>query len=170
MHIRDMDIINLLEETREALERNGRTFDDVLWIGCRDFRIPVERFMELADDIYDSSYGCVEVAADLIVVGDGWWLSRWEYDGSEGWEYNEPPVMPDEVRDVERLMYFSADSLEDVNDPGYIERNRPTGRFYVGVFDEYYKGDMKGKKKDMYRYDEWSAVPKGDTGDRRMIE
>lgn len=71
MHIRDMDIVNLLEETKEALERNGRTFDDVLWIGCRDFRIPVERFMELADDIYDSSYGGVEVASDLIVVGDG---------------------------------------------------------------------------------------------------
>ena len=68
--------------------------------------------------------------------------------------------MPEEVRDVERLMFSSADSLEKVNDPEYIERNRPTGRFYNGVFDEYYKGDMKGRKMEMYRYDEWRAVPK----------
>ena len=146
MHIRKMDIVNLLDETIEALEENGRTFDEVLWIGCRDFRIPIGRFLELADDIYDSSYGLIEVAGDLMVVGDGWWLSRWEYDGSEGWEYNEPPKMPEEVRDVERLMFASADSLEEVNDPEYIERNRPTGRFYNGVFDEYYKGGHEGEE------------------------
>ena len=160
MHIRKMDIVNLLDETIGALEENGRTFDEVLWIGCRDFRIPIGRFLELADDIYDSSYGLIEVAGDLMVVGDGWWLSRWEYDGSEGWEYNEPPKMPEEVRDVERLMFAPADSLEKVIDPAYIERKRPTGRFYNGVFDEYYKGDMKGRKMEMYRYDEWRAVPK----------
>ena len=164
------DISNLLNETLRVLSEHGRTMDDVLWIGCKDFRIPIERFLELADDIYYNSYGGVEVAADLMVVGDGWWLSRWEYDGSEGWEYNEPPKMPEEVRDVECLMFASADSLEKVNDPEYIEGNRPTGRFYVGVFDEYYKGDMKGRKKEMYQYDRWWATLKEDTGNRSMIE
>ena len=164
------DISNLLDETLRVLSEHGRTMDDVLWIGCKDFKIPIERFLELADDIYYNSYGGVEVAADLMVVGDGWWLSRWEYDGSEGWEYNEPPKMPEEVRDVERLMFASADSLEKVNDSEYIEGNRPTGRFYVGVFDEYYKGDMKGRKKEMYQYDRWWATLKEDTGNRSMIE
>ena len=164
------DISNLLDETLRVLSEHGRTMDDVLWIGCKDFRIPIERFLELADDIYYNIYGGVEVAADLMVVGDGWWLSRWEYDGSEGWEYNEPPKMPEEVRDVERLMFHSADSLEEVNDPEYIQGNRPTGRFYVGVFDEYYKGDMKGRKNEMYQYDRWWATLKEDTGNLSMIE
>ena len=62
--------------------------------------------------------------------------------------------MPEEVRDVECLMFASADSLEKVNDPEYIEGNRPTGRFYVGVFDEYYKGDMNGRKNEFYEKDQ----------------
>ena len=31
----------------------------------------------------------LEVAEDLVVVGDNWWIERHEYDGNEWWEYKE---------------------------------------------------------------------------------
>ena len=41
---------------------------------------------------YDCGYGHQEVAEDLVVVGNGWWLERSEYDGAEGWDFKSMPV------------------------------------------------------------------------------
>jgi hypothetical protein len=54
-------------------------------------------FKKVADAIYDESFGWAEVNTRLKVVGDGWWLDRWEYDGSEGWAWNEPPLPTNHV-------------------------------------------------------------------------
>ena len=57
--------------------------DDVVWIGGSDFEISREEFLKLADCPYDAGYGAPEVATDLVLVGNDFWLERQEYDGSE---------------------------------------------------------------------------------------
>lgn len=86
---------NLKEETLEELESHGYSIGDVAWVGSVDYEIPVDRFWELADVEYDSGFGCQEVATDLMVVlDDGSWLERHEYDGSEWWEHKRTPERP----------------------------------------------------------------------------
>lgn len=64
--------MNLLNETMEALYDFGKTIDDVEWIGSKNITIPVENFLEVANDHYDNGFGSAMVADDLVVVGDGW--------------------------------------------------------------------------------------------------
>lgn len=91
---------NLKEETLYILEKHGKTPEDVRWVGCEEFAIPLQEFWVLAHKSYDSGYGAQEVAPDLMVVGDDWWLERHEYDGSEWWEYKATPKKPDTTRKV----------------------------------------------------------------------
>lgn len=45
---------------------------------------------------YDDGYGLHEIPEETAVVfKDGCWLSRWEYDGSEGWVLNCAPKRED---------------------------------------------------------------------------
>ena len=97
--------INLKDETLEVLKENGKTKDDIVWIGNVEFRIPNNSFWMLADRIYDPGFGGTEVADDLLIVGQNWWLERHEYDGSEWWEYKELPKMPKKEKLVETLFY-----------------------------------------------------------------
>ena len=73
---------NLLSETFSVLEENGKTEKDIRWIGSNEVEIPQEMFFKMADTVYDSGYGGQEVASDLVVVGDDWWLERAEHDVS----------------------------------------------------------------------------------------
>ena len=86
---------NLKEDTLEILKSHGKTIKDIKWIGHEEgnVKIDVGYFFEIADREYDSGYGSAEVNQRLVVVGKDWWLSRWEYDGSEGWEYNYKPTL-----------------------------------------------------------------------------
>ena len=89
---------NLLEETVNDLKEHSFTLDDVAWVGCREFKIPVEAFKEAADSEYHAGYGAPEVAQDLIVVlKDGSWLERHDYDGLEWWEFKDTPREPGRV-------------------------------------------------------------------------
>ena len=80
---------------------------DVLWAGSADgsFAVSWQEFKEIARDVwYDPGYGSQEVAFDLVVVlRDGSWLSRWEYDGAEGWQYNKCPIRRPDARSFSRL-------------------------------------------------------------------
>lgn len=87
-------MINLLKETKEILERHGLTLEDIKWVSADEGLIPVELFLIKADHEYDDGYGSVKVDPCLIVVGDGWWLERREYDGSEWWAFCAAPVKP----------------------------------------------------------------------------
>jgi hypothetical protein len=103
--------MNLLKETTEVLKENNKTWKDVKWVGCRKFQIPIELFRELADKEYDDSFGLEEVATDLLVVGDSWWLERHEYDGSEWWEYKELPKEPEILRnDIKKVVVEDGDN------------------------------------------------------------
>lgn len=88
--------MNLLKETRNVLKKNKKTWEDVEWIGCREFSIAKDSFTKLADVEYDSGYGSPEVATDLLIVGKDFYMDRREYDGSEWWEFNVIPEKKDE--------------------------------------------------------------------------
>lgn len=106
-------MINLLEETIEVLEANGRTEEDVLWVGRDYFKFlksSVERviykstwkdFCAKADFEYDCDYGAIEIPMDLIVVGKDFWLERHEHNGFEWWEFRTMPIEPEETRELE---------------------------------------------------------------------
>ena len=92
--------MNLLHETEDDLELAGYTFADIRAIQSGDIRISVEKFKELADVEYDSGYGSQKVAMDLnIIMNDGTWFSRGEYDGSEWWAHHRAPAVIDETQD-----------------------------------------------------------------------
>jgi|ERR1035437_2996114 hypothetical protein len=92
---------NLKLETLEVLKRHGKTIADIKWIGHANGIIKIDTnyfFNVAADKEYDSGFGSNEVNTNLVVVGDGWWLERWEYDGSEGWHFKEPPMLKPDHR------------------------------------------------------------------------
>lgn len=87
---------NLLIETLQTLAYNGKTTQDVKWVGSKDgeYSIDWDSFAIIAGDTnYDSGFGTVYVNSDLVIVGSDWWLERYEYDGSEWWEFKKLPSM-----------------------------------------------------------------------------
>lgn len=99
-------MINLKEETIKKLEEYGKNPEEVKWVGCESFKIPISEFWKLADKFYDNGYGGEEVAEDLLVVGDNWWLERHTYDGAEWWEYKTIPYEPDKTLNVPSLFPY----------------------------------------------------------------
>lgn len=97
--------MNLLKETREILENNGKYIFDVLWIGTKNAVWDVD-IQQLFNVEYDDGFGGQEIPSELIVVGEDWWLERHEYDGSEWWEFKKLPTKPNTVmRPVQLLNY-----------------------------------------------------------------
>lgn len=98
---------NLLTETLGTLARNQKAPSDVRWVGVlkqswrKEGDGPAigawDDFERLANFDYDAGYGGNEVSAYLVIVGDGWWLERGEYDGSEWWEFKTLPQKPDKA-------------------------------------------------------------------------
>ena len=56
-----------------------------------------KNFLDKIDFEYDNGFGCQELFG-TIWYEDGTWSSRGEYDGSEWWEYNFVPEMPDQLK------------------------------------------------------------------------
>lgn len=54
-------------------------------------------FLKSLNFTYDSGYGGQELYG-TIWYKDGTWSSRGEYDGSEWWEYNKVPDVPEELK------------------------------------------------------------------------
>ena len=102
---------NLLEETEGVLNRHNKTFKDIVWVGTKDHYVDKKKFLELSDINYDGGYGAQEVADNLLIVGDNWWLERHEYDGSEWWEYKELPIKPNKKIELKALTISQADKL-----------------------------------------------------------
>lgn len=95
--------MNFLKETKEKLKVWNKTIDDIKWIGTDKYYIDIDAFIDKANVDYDDGYGAPEVATNLIIVGDNWWLERHEYDGSEWWEYKELPKRPDKKLKLKTL-------------------------------------------------------------------
>ncbi len=108
---------NLKQETLNMLEANLIVPERVRWVGSRDgqFAISWEQFLEIADFNYDDGYGAQEIATDLVVVGDGWWLERHEYDGSEWWEFKSLPIRKEKAREFDNVTPSYGRELERAN-------------------------------------------------------
>ena len=111
--------VNLLAETKNVLARNGKTIDDIVWVGTRSFRISVDDFLRLANIRYDNGYGVQEIAYDFLVVGKDWWLERETYDGAENWKFCTMPKRPIKQGQVKSLIITGEDggwcSLFDID-------------------------------------------------------
>lgn len=107
--------MNLLQETINSLKINNKLPTNVLWIGNNNVWFTWLEFSKIADVEYDNGYGSPEVAIDLMVVGDGWWLEREEYDGSEWWSYKKLPQKPIQHKVPETLVGGMWRTLEDLN-------------------------------------------------------
>ena len=111
---------NLWEETIKVLNEHGLSFDDVLYIQGQDFRIQKENFKTVAESTnYYSGYGAQEVAIDLVLVGEDWWLERGEYDGSEWWRLNRKPERLEQLVEVDILsggMWKTLKELKEVTE------------------------------------------------------
>lgn len=114
---------NLLKETENELEVRGYTFEDILSIQGKMHRISVERFKTLADKIYDERYGSQEVAEDLIIMmKDGSWFERHEYDGSEEWIFRRAPQVIPEIHDDRVYSLFAKQGWETLAEINMIDR------------------------------------------------
>ena len=82
--------MNLKNEALEVLHRNGKRRSDVKYVCGDDFRISREQFWKLADTEYDP-YGAPEIATDLTLIGEDFWMERGEYDGAELWDFHTMP-------------------------------------------------------------------------------
>lgn len=105
-HLSKFNIMSLLKETLRVLESNGKTPQDVKWVGTEDTSGTWDQFAENADFDYDSGYGSAEVAEDLKVVGKDWWLERGEYDGSEWWAFKTLPTKPEGGKPLGKLTNY----------------------------------------------------------------
>lgn len=97
---------NLWEETIEVLKDHSLTWDDVdeVILDGDNVTISKENFEEVArKTYYDNGYGAAEIRTDLIIAGWNWWLERGEYDGSEWWEFQTQPFVPNEYTTVTKL-------------------------------------------------------------------
>ena len=56
-----------------------------------------QKLLEYLDKEYDNGYGC-QLLFGTILLKDGVWLTRAEYDGSEWWEFNIPPKVEDLIK------------------------------------------------------------------------
>lgn len=98
--------MNLLEETKSVLARHNRQVSYIDWavIGVDEHVIcdnsvaislppfhwskDLYAFLEKLDFDYDDGFGGQNVYGK-IMLNDGSWLERAEYDGSEWWEFKE---------------------------------------------------------------------------------
>lgn len=57
-----------------------------------------EEFLNSIDFNYDSGWGSQNLFG-FIWFEDGTWMERYEYDGSESWDYKKCPEIPPELLD-----------------------------------------------------------------------
>lgn len=94
----------LLEDLTDILKKNGKTLDDIVWIGCQDFYITKENFFELANAEYWARAYYTQTAIDLLIVGDDWWIKReCDSEDREWFVFNKYPVKPYKCKKIRTL-------------------------------------------------------------------
>lgn len=102
----DMTMMNLLQETREAIASSGHSENDIIFIGSEEtgHQCTWAEFCVIADVRYNNRFGRIKIAGDLILVfKDGQKLWRGEYAGSEWWEYSKPFKRPETALPIRKL-------------------------------------------------------------------
>lgn len=94
-------MINAKDELLTALAYANQSLKDIVAFniyyesssGDKSFKGTTLALSSL-DFEYDDGYGSQHLYG-TILFKDNSWLSRWEYDGSEGWEHNKPLTVED---------------------------------------------------------------------------
>lgn len=112
--------MNLWEETIDDLKHHDKSWNDVIWVGTSRTEISKDTFEALAKKTnYDEGYGWQEVATNLIIVGNNWFMQRDEYDGAERWIFRTMFSRPKKKVNVSHLSIHPGHSgwetLEELN-------------------------------------------------------
>lgn len=69
-------------------------------ITLREGYTPAEyaEFLDKLNFEYDAGYGGQELFGTVWLMEENTWLERGEYDGSEWWEYNKCPKIPEGLK------------------------------------------------------------------------
>lgn len=104
---------NLYNELVEILTKNCKTIKDIKFISVdrgkfweSDYiEIDIDNFLEVAKDTnYDDGYGSVEIPISLKIVGDDWWIERYQYDGSEWFTFKTKPIRPSKIEHIDNIV------------------------------------------------------------------
>lgn len=117
---------NLLQETLDIMQAHDKSPDDVRWCGNRadkygsiedaEYSCSWNEFAVLADREYDEGHGGQEVADDLVIVGEDWWLERHEYDGSEWWEFKTLPQWKSDSKPIQDIFHEWYSTLKRIHE------------------------------------------------------
>lgn len=143
-------MINFLEETIACLHENMKDVSDVRWIGRMydtPYKTTWEDFCKKANHLYDDGYGEEEIPRDLVVVGDDFWLERYEYDGAKWWEFKTMPKEPAVTKKLE-LTYKESIIDNIVSNLDSIQKKYPNQKFII----ETTQGCMEFTLKDANIY------------------
>lgn len=120
-------MINLLAETIHDIIAAHQTTDTVRYVRSRDgeYVASWEEFAKIADINYDNGYGSAQIPSDLIVEFiDGTYLYRDEYDGAEGWEYNQPlPSIQPDPKPITKLTGALWPTVAELHNPNEWDEN-----------------------------------------------
>lgn len=94
--------MSLLQTLNECIFSHNKSWDDVIWIGCAEFTIPIDNFIKLAGNTLEEYSS--EIPEDLIVVGKDFWIERFS-DGEfcDHWEYKAYPKKPRRIETIKTL-------------------------------------------------------------------
>ena len=88
-------LVNLWEETLQALKDNSFTLNGVKYICNAEGNVEMATFATSAENYwYDNESDEIGVDPTLCVVGSHWWLSRVRYKGVEKWMFHKKPLKP----------------------------------------------------------------------------
>ena len=108
--------MNLKEETLKVLHNHGKGKEDIKYVCGEDFQISLEQFWELSDTEYDP-YGAPEIATDLMLIGEDFWMERGEYEGAELWDFR---TMPDTTGlPIRKITALSVRQYNAIHKPEY---------------------------------------------------
>lgn len=96
-----MKIINFLDETKQFLSAYDKTLQDIKAIRTNEGNVKdIKKFFKFMDFEYNCDFGMYVIPLDLILIGNDFWLERYEYDGSEEWRFKSYPTLSDQTKDI----------------------------------------------------------------------
>lgn len=103
-------LTNAYDELMGMLAVHCYTVDNIAWVADAHYRLPLPEFLDkLKETNYYSGYGSAEFDQSIVIMlNDGTWFERGEYDGSEWWQHRSAPTCPDVVlsRDAEYALTY----------------------------------------------------------------
>ena len=133
--------MNFYEITLAFLDQYAKTFDDIDWIGSKDFTISKDNFREAAERIRDNMGGfpAEEIPEDIVLVGKDFWIERnlnyeseRDYSLYNCWVFKTKPTKPNCQKEVTSLFL-------DPYDKALIKMNSNTSEYIPLLFKDFLK-------------------------------